>query len=267
MPARRRPPERPSLEIKRFTLEEIEQAIPKLRRRIEEVNALDPKQICFDDQRVRNAEHAIRTTVLEIFGENSPEYREHGHHAIWHGGYNYLDSDATLQAKFAAGIPQTITMLEGLISRLQEKRSELGQDTAARVKATFEGLDLHPRIATVCADLYRDGHYANAVEDAAKALVNFVKEKSGRHDLDGAPLMQQVFSANIPILVFNDLADQSDRDEQQGMMYLFTGAVLALRNPRAHKLLQDSPQEALDYIALLSLLAKRLEETKRRKVQ
>ena len=94
--------------------------------------------------------------------------------------------------------------------------------------------------------------------------MNFVKEKSRRHDLDGAPLMRTVFSRNNPILAFNDLSDQTDQDEQEGMMHLFEGAVLALRNPRAHTLLDDSPEIALEYIALLSMLAKRVEQAKRR---
>ena len=46
-------------------------------------------------------------------------------------------------------------------------------------------------------------------------------------------------------------------------MHLFLGAVLALRNPRAHALLDDSPEMALEYIALLSLLAKRVDQAKR----
>jgi hypothetical protein len=41
--------------------------------------------------------------------------------------------------------------------------------------------------------------------------MNFVKEKSRRHDLDGANLMRTVFSVNAPILAFNDL----DPDEQE----------------------------------------------------
>jgi uncharacterized protein (TIGR02391 family) len=94
-------------------------------------------------------------------------------------------------------------------------------------------------------------------------LVNFVKEKSRRHDLDGAPLMSTVFSANNPVLAFNALADPTDKDEQQGVMHLFMGAVLALRNPRAHSVFDDSPEMSLDYIAFLSMLAKRLEAAKR----
>jgi uncharacterized protein (TIGR02391 family) len=60
--------------------------------------------------------------------------------------------------------------------------------------------------------------------------------RSGRHNLDGVALMSTVFSPNDPILAFNSLANQTDKDEQQGLMHLFMGAVLGIRNPRAHAL-------------------------------
>jgi uncharacterized protein (TIGR02391 family) len=99
--------------------------------------------------------------------------------------------------------------------------------------------------------------------DGSIALVNYVKEKSRQHELDGAPWMSRVFTPSAPVLAFNSLADQTDRDEQQGMMHLFMGAVLALRNPRAHAIFDDSPELALDYIAFLNMLAKRLDGAKR----
>jgi hypothetical protein len=43
------------------------------------------------------------------------------------------------------------------------------------------------------------------------------------------------------------------------MMFLFAGAMLALRNPRAHELMKDDPEQALEYIAFLSMLAKSLD--------
>jgi len=39
-------------------------------------------------------------------------------------------------------------------------------------------------------------------------------------------------------------------------MMLFSGAVMGLRNPRAHKIIQDDPEKALEFIAFISLLAK-----------
>lgn len=40
---------------------------------------------------------------------------------------------------------------------------------------------------------------------------------------------------------------------------LFAGAVAGLRNPRAHALIQDDPERALEFIAFVSLLAKLLD--------
>jgi hypothetical protein len=52
--------------------------------------------------------------------------------------------------------------------------------------------------------------------------------------------MEKAFSPSNPVLKFNDLSDQSDRDEQKGFMMLFYGAVSGLRNPRAHGFIHDA---------------------------
>jgi len=88
---------------------------------------------------------------------------------------------------FARGWQITIEDLGNLIRRLEEKKADFSADATARVRTGFEAIDLHPLIAAVCTDLYRDGHYRNAVLDASVALVNMLKEKSRRRDLDGAP--------------------------------------------------------------------------------
>jgi len=263
MATARRKSEPAPLQVKEFTLEEIDRGIARLQRRIEEVKALDPKTIQYDDQRIRIAEQNIRSDILEIFGPHSPEYHEHQYHDVSHGPYNMMDGPGEHQRQFAEGHPRTVALLEGLIARLNERRGEQARSPDARARSAFDGLNLHPRISAVATDLYRDGHYRNAVLDASVALVNYVKEKSRQHDLDGASLMRTVFSVNNTILAFNALADQSDRDEQQGLMHLFEGAVLAFRNPRAHDLDADSPEDAMEYLAFLSLLAKRLDQAKR----
>jgi uncharacterized protein (TIGR02391 family) len=68
--------------------------------------------------------------------------------------------------------------------------------------------------------------------------------------------METVFSLKSPILKFNQLADASDIDEQKGFMMMMSGTVAGLRNPRAHKIIKDDPEMALEYIAFVSLLAK-----------
>ena len=46
-------------------------------------------------------------------------------------------------------------------------------------------------------------------------------------------------------------------------MFLYAGAMLAFRNPRAHGLIQDAAESAVDYLAFLSLLAKMLDRAER----
>ena len=81
MPSRRSQGQ-PPIESKRFTLEEIENGIRKLRRRIEEVRAIDPKTTRYDDPRVDAASRNIKADISEIFGRDSPEYRAHGAHSV-----------------------------------------------------------------------------------------------------------------------------------------------------------------------------------------
>ena len=75
--------------------------------------------------------------------------------------------------------------------------------------------------------------------------------------------MQAVFSVKNPILTFNSLQSDTDKSEQQGMMFLYAGAILGLRNPRAHEIVKDDPQKALELIAFLSFLAKSLDRTQK----
>jgi hypothetical protein len=128
--ASRKSTEPPRIEVRSLTRGEIDRGIVKLRRRIEEVRALDPRAVPFDDARIDTVEANIRETIRDVFGPNSPEFHDHQYHRIWHGGMNLGDGAGVRQAKFAAGIPQTATMLEGLIARLEERRDDAALDVA-----------------------------------------------------------------------------------------------------------------------------------------
>lgn len=157
----------------------------------------------------------------------------------------------------AEKLPDTVDGLS--ILRAAKADFLAGVESAPSQTVEIEALPLHPRIREVCLDLYRDGHYASAVLEASKALINYVKEKSRRDDLDGADLMRTVFSPKRPTLAF----DVTDESEQEGMMHLFEGAVLAVRNPRGHDFPNDSPERALEYISFLGLLANLVQEARK----
>ncbi|MEM3760770.1 MAG: TIGR02391 family protein [Candidatus Bathyarchaeia archaeon] len=138
----------------------------------------------------------------------------------------------------------------------------------------FDMLQLHPVIKNASEGLFKNGHYAQAIFDACKALINYVKRKSGEKSIDGTALMGKVFSIKWdkktykiikkPILQLNKLRYREDIDEQMGFMYLFMGSVLGIRDPKAHaEIEQKDPFKTLEYLALLSLLAKRTGEATR----
>ena len=112
-------------------------------------------------------------------------------------------------------------------------------------------------------DLFSDGHYASAVEDAFKCLNNEVKAKSGINSKDGADLMRAAFSAKHPIIAFNELKSTSEKAEQQGYMELYAGAMMGIRNPRAHEhSLRDDPVVALEMLTFANHLMRKLNKAK-----
>lgn len=259
-------------QLKQFaSTDEIDRALRKLQKGLFEVQTLRSAYVRYDDQKTRNAELSIRVSILEIFGRNSPEYGEYKDYSIFQPELALVRSESQRialdndnQNRFTQSIPQTEEMLNSLIRGLWDKRTEMSLMPDAQTRVAFQNLSLHSAIAQSSRDTYQTGHYREAVLNASIALVNLVKQKSGQYSQDGSGLMSNVFSANKPVLAFNELKDQTDKDEQEGLMHLFMGAVLALRNPRAHSLFDDSPELALDYIAFLSMLAKRLDTATRR---
>lgn len=87
-------------------------------------------------------------------------------------------------------------------------------------------------------------HYADSVEAGVKSLCDCVRSKSGRIE-DGDALMTTVFSVKNPILRINRNRSQTEQSEQRGHMLLCQGVIGAWRNPRAHSLIDDSPERAL----------------------
>jgi uncharacterized protein (TIGR02391 family) len=264
--ARHPPPPPPEPEM---TPDHINRAIARFRRRLDDLAKFEPEAIRDrSDPSVAALEVAIKEALAEAFGRNTAKYQSYS-------AAGTLDT-AGLSIVGATPLPQVveglrrgkeraIALLSQAISSLQEKLAEMGEPSdnpAAKALRAYEGMDLHPEIARAASQLYKNEHYANAIEDSVKALNALVRLRSGL-DVDGVTLMQQAFSPKNPILKFNDLSDQSDQDEQLGFMNMFSGAVSGLRNPRAHSLIKDDPERALEFIAFVSLLAKLLDGAKK----
>lgn len=120
---------------------------------------------------------------------------------------------------------------------------------------------LHHAVVKAACGLFADGHYRNAIFQACTALTEAVQEKSEITDRDGTSLMEHVFSANKTVLTVS-----KDTDEQVGMMWLFKGAVMGIRNPRGHHVGEGEDldvTEAFEWLAFISALMKVVERSER----
>ncbi|MEC0244160.1 TIGR02391 family protein [Paenibacillus dokdonensis] len=122
---------------------------------------------------------------------------------------------------------------------------------------------LHPRVLGVAQKLFQDGHYRSAVLDTYVALDNDVRRKS-RLQHDGTELMQKAFTINNKKGT-NERATilkvAGGDDPQQGAMWLFSGAVMGVRNVLAHDhSIHPSEQEALEQLYFASMLFRRLDQ-------
>lgn len=133
----------------------------------------------------------------------------------------------------------------------------------------FQKYDLHPTVKKVSLSEFRDGYYKTSIQNALVEVIDEVKKRTSRpkdkngKDLDGESLMQYVFGCSgnhKPLIKFNDLSTDLDRNEQQGIMYLYKG-IVGIRNRKAHlNFVQNDPIKTLEYLSLASLLIRLLDE-------
>jgi uncharacterized protein (TIGR02391 family) len=261
MPAMTRKPKEPERRQARLSNQEMQTAIAKIDRRIADIDAFDIDAVRDrGDPRISTLSSKLDELLVSIFGHDTVEYDRYNWPvtqldtaSISIGYRTPLDE---VQEGLRRGLARAKAQLEGIRGGFTEQLEDAGLTSTGKTLKAYEGLELHPAIEKAVGRLFRDGHYANAIEDAVKALNALVRLNSGVDDKDGSALMEHVFSQKNPILKFNPLADQSDLDEQRGFMMMFSGAVAGLRNPRAHKIIKDDPEKALEFIAFVSLLAK-----------
>lgn len=124
----------------------------------------------------------------------------------------------------------------------------------------FETRNIHPDLPTKVRQLFDDGHPEQSVFEAFKFIEKDVKRLSRLRGKTGYQLMMDAFNENSPKVQLNGLTTESEIDEQKGFKFIFAGAATGIRNPRGHEVdIGDTPDEALDYLALASLLLRRLD--------
>ncbi|QES38976.1 TIGR02391 family protein [Streptomyces venezuelae] len=125
---------------------------------------------------------------------------------------------------------------------------------------------LHSLIADVAAERFNVGLYYDAVRSAFQAVEHRVATLVGVNEV-GERLMGIALGKPAPQITVTRSTGSSLESEQNGMQFLFKGAMGALRNPRMHGPDEkDARDEAEEMLVFASFLMRRLDiEDERRK--
>ncbi len=153
-------------------------------------------------------------------------------------------------------IEQQMILMQAEARYREEEAAEVANPVERR--PNLGALQLHPRVLAVAGKLYADGHYREAVFKAC-LLVNLEVQKKSGSAKDGAQLMQDVFSPKNPTLRVSE-----HQDEREGVMYLFKGLWMGVRNARGHKLGEGEDldaAESLEWLAFVSALMRLVDQS------
>lgn len=126
--------------------------------------------------------------------------------------------------------------------------------------------ELHPVVWRAAAVIWDTGEYRVALAQAALALAMHVKSRT-KSKLTDRKLMQEAFSPEPPksgairLHFPGDTEDESWRSRQSGLHLIAQGAFAGIRNISAH---EDEPWPehiAIEYLSVLSVIARWADET------
>jgi uncharacterized protein (TIGR02391 family) len=147
------------------------------------------------------------------------------------------------------------------LERASRGASRLSEAEPPRVtEHPFVRRNIHLALPVVVQRLFDNAHYSQATFEAFKYLDNTVKRLSGMNK-SGKALMMEALKEVSPLIQLTPLADETDRNEQEGFKFIFAGSMIAIRNPRGHEHdVVDDMDVCLDHLGLASLLMRRLEQ-------
>jgi uncharacterized protein (TIGR02391 family) len=110
-----------------------------------------------------------------------------------------------------------------------------------------------PRVEAASAALFADGHLRLGVLEAVKVMRDVLREGSGLI-LDGDQLAGKALNPERPLIVLGDLATETGRGRQRGVMLIAQGIFAAVRNPLEHERVEVSPREAERVISMVGFV-------------
>jgi uncharacterized protein (TIGR02391 family) len=145
-------------------------------------------------------------------------------------------------------------------------------ERANRFKTQLQRRNVHADVLRYADAEIIKQNYFHAVFEAMKSITVKIRCLSGLTS-DGSQLVDDAFSLGRkmnPVLAINALNTETLQGEQRGFVNLLKGLYGTIRNPLAHdpKIEWDmSEQDALDVMAMISLIHRKLDNTSKRQSQ
>jgi len=124
----------------------------------------------------------------------------------------------------------------------------------------FKTRNFHQDVIKHAESLFVENRFFYAVFESCKAFENYVQEKS-QLEKYGSSLMSTALSLKGPLKI-NAQSNETERNEQLGIMYLCMGVMQAIRNPTAHEpqlKLSMTKTDVLDILSLISFLWRKID--------
>ena len=173
-----------------------------------------------------------------------------------------------------AGLPFSAMAVTNRLIGTLERREEFKRILAPRGPA-LAARELHPWVWHAAVNLWDSGHYKQAVNASATAVEEQTQLKMRRGDLSGAPLYTEAFKVGkvgetsdgrrLRFKHLDELTEDGKRNQSwvsahEGAMHFGRGCAQGIRNLNAHGTGELPEQEALEYLAALSVLARWVDE-------
>ncbi|MCL4852902.1 MAG: TIGR02391 family protein [Bryobacteraceae bacterium] len=181
--------------------------------------------------------------------------------------FQELEAEGFARVNFSSGGTLRVKLTKRGIDAAKKGGFPMREHERPAAVLAPEAYRLHSEIEKVSGALLRDGHFKSAAFEAYVRVIEEVKSRAANptdregRGLDGDKLMHRAFGCEnqTPLVQFNSLGSQAERDEQMGFLYLFKG-IVGLRNAKGHSnRLFDDPSRAFEYLALASVLMRMLE--------
>lgn len=130
------------------------------------------------------------------------------------------------------------------------------------LKSKMEYRNIHPKIIQFCKVDIINEDYFSLIFESSKCIYDKIREMTGL-TLDGNKLIYECFDDKYPVIIFNKMETQSEKDEYAGFRNFLISLGKMFRNPKAHDLkffTYTDLDECLDILTSISLALKKLDK-------